>query len=115
MAPANDRRQIFGWTMYDWANSGFQTTVLTVFAGPYLTALVQHAVGENGRVVGRGALLVTAKSFYPYCVGLSVFLQVVLLPLVGAITDYADLKKRALALVCYIGSSIGCLLFFVTE
>ena len=23
----NDRRQIFGWVMYDWANSAYMTTV----------------------------------------------------------------------------------------
>jgi UMF1 family MFS transporter len=38
-APVDDRREIFGWMMYDWANSGFQTTVVTVMSGPYLTAL----------------------------------------------------------------------------
>ena len=32
--PINDRREIFGWTMYDWANSAFSTTVVTVLLGP---------------------------------------------------------------------------------
>ncbi len=30
----NDKREIFGWAMYDWANSAFSTTVVTVFLGP---------------------------------------------------------------------------------
>ena len=42
--------------MYDWANSAFQATVVTVLAGPYLTALAQHAVGENGTVLRLGPL-----------------------------------------------------------
>ena len=29
----NDRREIFGWLMYDWANSAFITTVVTVRVG----------------------------------------------------------------------------------
>ena len=33
----NDKREIFGWAMYDWANSAFSTTVGTVFLGPYLS------------------------------------------------------------------------------
>ena len=37
----NNRREIFGWLTYDWANSAFFTTVVTVLAGPYLTALAQ--------------------------------------------------------------------------
>ena len=41
----NDSREIFGWSMYDWANSGFQATVITVMSGPYLTALARNDVG----------------------------------------------------------------------
>ena len=35
----DDRREMVGWLMYDWANSAFQTTVVTVLIGPYLTDL----------------------------------------------------------------------------
>ena len=31
------RREQRGWYFYDWANSAFPTTVVTVFLGPYLT------------------------------------------------------------------------------
>jgi MFS transporter, UMF1 family len=113
--PINDRREIFGWAMYDWANSGFQATVLTVMSGPYLTSLARHAVGENGVVLALGPLLVTTKSFFPYCIGLSVFLQVFLLPVLGAAADYTSLKKPLLMAFCYAGSAATCLLFFVTE
>src|SRR4029079_12514363 len=61
-----------------------------------------------------GPLHVTAKSFYPYCIGLSVMFQVVLLPLIGAIADYSTLKIRALRIATYVGSIITCLLFFVS-
>jgi UMF1 family MFS transporter len=111
--PANDRREIFGWAMYDWANSGFQATVLTVMAGPYLTALARADVGENGVIFGLGPFLVTAKSLFPFCIGLSVFLQVFLLPVLGAIADYTNLKKRLMALFCYMGSAATCLLYFI--
>ena len=98
---ANDRREIFGWTMYDWANSAFQTTVVTVLAGPYLTALAQSAAGENGAVLRLGPVgSVTAKSLFPYCIALSVFLQIFLLPVLGAIADYTHLKKRLMAVFC---------------
>ena len=39
----NDRREIFGWAMYDWANSAFSTTVGTVFLGPYVASLARTA------------------------------------------------------------------------
>jgi MFS transporter, UMF1 family len=112
--PVNDRREIFGWVMYDWANSAFQTTVVTVLLGPYLTALAQEAVGDNGTVASLGPLgVVTAKSLFPYCVSLSVFLQVFLLPVLGAIADYTSLKKRLMATLCYAGVAATCLLSLV--
>ena len=113
--PANDRREIFGWFMYDWANSGFSVIVITVMSGPYLTALARQDVGENGVVFELGPLLVTARSFYPFCIGLSVFLQVFLLPVLGAIADYTSLKKRLMAFFCYVGSAATCLMFLVTD
>ena len=109
-------REIVGWLMYDWANSAFQTTVITVLSGPYLTALAQAEVGTNGVVLSLGALgAVTAKSLFPYCISASVFLQVLLLPLLGAIADYTHLKKRLMAFFCYAGVAAACLLFFVTN
>jgi len=113
--PVNDRRELFGWAMYDWANSGFQTTVITVLSGPYLTALARHEVGENGVIFGAGPFVVTAKSLFPYCIGLSVLLSVFLLPWLGAIVDFTSAKKRLLKLFCYTGSAATCLLWFVTE
>jgi UMF1 family MFS transporter len=32
-----NRREQRAWYFYDWTNSAFPTTVLTVFAGPYLS------------------------------------------------------------------------------
>jgi UMF1 family MFS transporter len=108
------RRQIFGWVMYDWANSAYITTVVTVLVGPYLTAQAQHVAGDNGVVLRLGALgVVTAKSFFPYCISLSVFLQVFLLPLVGAVADYTHFKKPLMAAFCYIGSLATCLMLFI--
>lgn len=110
----NDRREIFGWMTYDWANSVFFTTVVGVLIGKYITDLAQKAVGENGVVIHLGSYdLVTAKSLFPYAVGLSVFLQIFFLPVLGAIADYTNLKKTFMAFFCYLGTIACCLLFFV--
>ena len=110
----NDRREIFGWKMYDWANSAFYTTVVGTLFGPYLTRLAQAAVGENGVVLDLGPLgAVTAKGLPTLCVSISVGAQVFLLPLLGALGDYSNLKKRLMALFCYLGVTASCLLFFI--
>lgn len=112
---SDNQREIFGWLAYDWANSAFQTTVITVLAGPYLTALAQQDVGRNGVVWNLGPFgAIAATSLFPYCISVSVFLQVLLLPLIGAIADYTNLKKRLMVVSCYVGVAATCLLFFVT-
>lgn len=112
--PKNDRREIFGWLMYDWANHAFFTLVLGVLVGAYITDLAQRSVGENGAVITIGGhVLVTAKSLFSYSVGISVFLQVFFLPVLGAIADYTHLKKTFLAFFCYLGALSCALIFFV--
>src|SRR5690348_7366323 len=101
----NDRLEIFGWVVYDWANHAFWTLVLGVLIGEYLTDLAQRIVGENGAVLTiAGHDLVTAKSLYSYAVSISVFLQVFILPTLGAIADYTHLKKTFLGVFCYLGA-----------
>ena len=53
----DDRREIRGWAMYDWANSAFSTTVGTVFLGPYVTELARAAAGPDGMARFLGGLL----------------------------------------------------------
>jgi UMF1 family MFS transporter len=114
--PKNDPRELFGWKMYDWANSAFYTTVIGALFSPYLTRLAQTAVGENGIVLNLGPLgAVTAKSLPTLCVSISVGAQVFLLPVLGALGDYSDLKKRLMALFCYLAVIANCLLFFIKD
>jgi UMF1 family MFS transporter len=110
----NNPRELFGWKMYDWANSAFYTTVVGALFSPYLTRLAQAAVGENGVVLDLGFLgSVTAKSLPTLCVSISVGAQVFLLPILGALGDYSDLKKRLMVIFCYLAVIANCLLFFV--
>ena len=100
--------------MYDWANSAFSTTIVGALFGPYLTEITQRAVGENGTVFRLGPLgAITAKSYFPTCVSVAVFLQIFLLPILGSIADYSNLKKKMMALFCYIAVAATCLMYFV--
>ncbi|HEY2963849.1 MAG TPA: MFS transporter [Pyrinomonadaceae bacterium] len=114
MTDKNDPRELFGWKMYDWANSAFYTTIVAALFSPYITRLAQSAVGENGVVLNLGPLgAVTAKSLPTLCVSLSVAAQVFLLPVLGALGDYSDMKKRLMAVFCYIAVFASCLMFFI--
>ncbi len=114
--PKNDRKEIFGWLTYDWANSAFFTTVVTVLAGPYLTALAQNDVGKGGVVLDLGPFgSVVAENLYTSTLGISIFLQVFLLPVLGSIADFTPLKKKLMAFFCYLGVVSSSLLFFITD
>src|SRR3970040_1440502 len=105
----NNPREVFGWKMYDWANSAFYTTVVGALYGPYLTEVTQRAVGENGVLANLGPVCaITAKWFFPTCGSLAVFLQIFLLPILGAVADYSNLKKRMMALFCYFAVAANC-------
>jgi UMF1 family MFS transporter len=108
----NDRREIFGWAMYDWANSAFSTTVGTVFLGPYVAALAAAAAGTDGLARFFG-IPVAPDSFLPYCISFSVGLQVLFLPILGAIADYSHLRKRMMQIFAFIGATCTIAMFFI--
>jgi UMF1 family MFS transporter len=111
----NNPREVFGWKMYDWANSAFYTTVVGALFSPYITRLAQNAVGKGGTVMNLGFLgSVTAESFPTLCVSISVGAQVLLLPILGALGDYSNLKKRLMLLFCYTAVTANALLFFIS-
>lgn len=109
----NDKREIFGWTMYDWANSAFSTTVITVLLGPYLTAVAQAAADKTGGELNIFVAHINPGSYYPYLISLSVLLQVFFLPLMGAIADYTNLKKQLLLGFAYLGAFATIGMYFL--
>jgi UMF1 family MFS transporter len=113
--PLNDKREIFGWAMYDWANSAFSTTVGTVFLGPFVASLAAQAAEAFPDGMARLAgIPIAPDSFFPYCVSISVGLQVLFLPILGAIADYSHLRKQMMRLFAIIGAVATIALFFTT-
>jgi UMF1 family MFS transporter len=112
----NDKREIFGWGMYDWANSAFSTTVGTVFLGPYLASLAATAAQAHPDGMARFlGIPIAPDSFLPYAVSLSVFLQVLFLPILGAIADYSHLRKQMMQVFATIGAVATIAMFFITQ
>ncbi|MEU8156146.1 MFS transporter [Micromonospora sp. NPDC048986] len=118
--PASTRRERRGWYIYDWANSAFQTTVITVFLGPFITTIAELAAGcELGADTCDGyvhplGIRVAAGSYYPYLISLSVFLTVFVLPVIGAIADRSAHKKRLLGGAAFTGAGATIAMIFVT-
>lgn len=111
----NDRKEIFGWAMYDWANSAFSTTIGTVFLGPYVASLARSAAEAAGTTtVPFFGIPVAPDSFLPYCISFSVGMQVLFLPILGAIADYSHMRKRMMQIFATIGAVATILMFLIT-
>jgi len=88
------KREIFGWAMFDFANSSYTTVVVTVAFSVYFTQLV----APSGR----------ADFLWSVGVTLSNALVVLLAPLVGAVADDSGRKKLFLFasyVVCVAGTA----------
>ncbi|MEU3470357.1 MFS transporter [Streptomyces sp. NPDC006687] len=106
------RREQHGWYFYDFACSVYSTSVLTVFLGPYLTAVAKAAADAEGYVHPLG-VPVRAGSFFAYTVSLSVILAVLVMPLAGAAADRTGRKKPLLAAAAYTGAAATAGMFFL--
>jgi UMF1 family MFS transporter len=118
-AGPSTRRERVGWYFYDWANSAFSTTVVTVFLGPYLSSIAENAARCSDAACDAARLYpfgipVAPGSVFPYAVSLSVLLQVIVLPVTGAIADRSSHKKQLLALFAYIGAGAVIAMMFLT-
>ena len=103
----NDKKQIFGWLMYDWANSAFVTTVAVGVLPVYFADVV---VPSDGFIIGGTVLsAIDLWGIMLSTVALVVFL---LAPVLGAIADISGSKKKFLLSFCYGGSLFGILLYF---
>lgn len=107
----NVKRNIFAWYLYDFAVSGFTTSVLTVFIGPYLTTITKNA-SVNGYVNILG-ISIYAGSFVPYVISLSVILQVFLLPYFAAIGNNSGKKTFFFNISVIIGAISTTLMYFL--
>ena len=108
------KRERFGWYSYDWAMSVFNTSVTTVFLGPYLTAIARDAAGPDERLSFLG-LSIAAGSWFSYVLSASVLLQVLVLPLTGAVADRTGRKREMLAGFAFLGALATTGMFFVGD
>lgn len=120
--PLSTRRERFGWYSYDWANSAFQTTVITVFLGPYLTGIANNAAGctsdGDEDCTTRIPLLfldILPGQLFPYMVSMAVFLTVIGLPLVGAIADRSPYKRELMVFFAYVGAGATIGMLFLVD
>ena len=103
----NDKKTIFGWCMYDWANSAYITTAAVALLPNYFAKAV---VGEAG--VDIFGTNMSATALWGFMLGGAAFLVFLFAPVLGAIADFSSVKKRFLASFAYMGSLFATMLYF---
>ena len=81
--------------MYDWANSAVQTTIIAAIFPIYFQKVA--AADLPGPV---------ATSRFAWATTWSILIVAVIAPLLGAIADYAAVKKKLLAVFLAIGAVV---------
>ena len=99
----NDSRTIFGWAMYDWANSAYIT------AGSLVFAILFSEVIYPADGLAIGGTTIGAEAFFGIVVGLGALLLFLAMPVLGAVADFTDAKKKLLRIFAYAGAIFAVL------
>jgi UMF1 family MFS transporter len=119
LAPLARQRQQKAWNWYDWANSAYYTTVLSVLFAPYMITVAGRAAGcvdaddTCAKTVSVLGLHLAAGSLPSYLVSFATISSAFVLPVVGALVDRSDRKKWHMAAYAFAGSFFCALLFFL--
>jgi len=95
LLPGVKRSEVFAWAMFDFANSGYTTVVLTAVFATYFVGIVA------GNAAWATLLWVSSLS-------VSYLFSMLLMPAIGAWCDRHAMKKRALlvsTMTCVIGTA----------
>src|SRR5437868_14298185 len=98
------RRELRSWAMYDRANSAVQTTIIAAIFPIYFQKVA--AAGMPGPV---------ATSRFAWATTIAILIVAVIAPLLGAVADYAAVKKRLLAVFLAIGACSTAGMYFITR
>lgn len=91
--PKTYQRRIRAWTLYDWANSAFATTILAAVLPIYYSQVAGSTLPSEA----------TATAYWSIGLSISLFVTAILSPILGTISDIMRGKKRFLAVFTGIG------------
>jgi len=99
-----NKRAVWGWAMYDWANSAFATTVMAGFFPIFFKQYWSHGADVN---------LSTAQLGFGN--SLASLLVALMAPVLGAIADKGSAKKKFLIFFAYLGVLMTAGLFLIQQ
>ena len=96
------RPELRAWAMYDWANSAFMTTIISAVFPVYFSDVAAAGLEPN-------------DATYRFSIATTIALAIVavIAPVLGAIADFAAMKKRLLLLFQAIGVISTAAMYFI--
>jgi UMF1 family MFS transporter len=98
------RPDLRAWAMYDWANSAFQTTIIAAVFPIYFSSVVAVDLPQADRT-----------SNFAWATTIAIVIVALVAPLLGAIADYAAMKKKMLAAFMGIGVASTLAMYSITQ
>jgi len=102
MDDVKHKLEIRAWTMYDWANSAFATTVMAAVLPVYYSSVAAAGIPAH-----------MATAYWGFTTSISALLAAILSPVLGAVADFQGSKKKFLTIFMVIGVTGTALLYFV--
>lgn len=101
----NDKRTIFGWAMYDWANSAY-ITIFGAVIGAFFTGTIMTGDTYWG---------MSGEALFSILIGMGSIVLLLAMPILGAVADYTNAKKRFLRNFAFVGAAFALLIAFVPD
>jgi UMF1 family MFS transporter len=98
------RKAVWGWVMYDWANSAFATTVIAGFFPIFFKQYWSYGADVNVSTAQLG-----------FGNSIASLLVALMAPILGAIADKGSAKKKFLVFFAYLGVLMTSALFLVQK
>ena len=99
-----DKKAVWGWVMYDWANSAYVTTVMAGFFPVFFTEYWSH---------GADVTMTTAR--LGFANSIASLIVALMAPVLGAVADTGSAKKKFMLLFAYLGVLMSVGLFMVQK
>jgi len=110
MEAKNNKKTIWAWCMFDWANQSYNMVIISTIFPAYYVALTTNA--KNGNMVTFFGHQYVNTVLQTFVLGLSYLIIVVILPILTSIADYRGNKKIYLQLFTWMGALSCAGLFF---
>ena len=101
--------RVFAWSVYDWANSAYSTSLMVAILPVYFVELFKSSYGDSVTFLG---LNFTGSSSWSLIIAISTTIVALSSPFLGTLADIKKIKKILLFVYTLFGSLFTILMFF---